>query len=149
MIGRLTAVPGLTDREITNMLRVVIAAGLTTCEGALAATSLALAHHRKQLDAFLAACAAGTGMDNAVEVGGHLIRSGDTVTRSLPPANCDGARFPHTDLLDLSRDPSGHLAFDYGVHICLGQRLCPYPAGDRTADPGHRPARGGAGRAPR
>ncbi|GAA2529643.1 cytochrome P450 [Pilimelia columellifera] len=145
MIGRLTAVPGLTDQEITNMLLVVFAAGLTTCEGALAATSLALLHHREQLEAFRAACANGAGVDNAVEellryttvnqylifrtaltdveLGGHSIRAGDTVTISLPAANRDGSRFAHAELLDLSRDPSGHLAFGYGVHICLAQRL--------------------------
>ncbi|AGL19236.1 cytochrome P450 [Actinoplanes sp. N902-109] len=145
MIGRLTGVPGLTDREITNMLLVVFAAGLTTCEGALAATSLALLHHRDQLAAFRETCASGAGVPNAVEellryttvnqyqifrtalsdveVGGHLVRAGDTVTISLPAANRDGSRFAHPDLLDLDRDPSGHLAFGYGVHICLGQRL--------------------------
>ncbi|ROO60563.1 cytochrome P450 [Micromonospora sp. Llam0] len=145
MIGRLTGVPDLTDREITNMLLIVFVAGLTTCEGALAATSMALLHHREQLAAFRDACASGAGVENAVEellryttvnqyqifrtaltdveVGGRLVSEGDTVTISLPAANRDGSRFAHADLLDLSRDPSGHLAFGYGVHICLGQRL--------------------------
>ncbi|MFC8848101.1 MULTISPECIES: cytochrome P450 [unclassified Micromonospora] len=145
MMGRLTAVPGLTDREITNMLLIVFVAGLTTCEGALAAATLALLHHREQLDAFRAACAEGTGVEAAVEellryttvnqyqifrtaledvhVGGQLVRKGDTVTVSLPVANRDARRFAAPDLLDLSRDASGNVAFGYGVHICLGQRL--------------------------
>jgi cytochrome P450 len=143
IIGRLAAVPELTDREITNMVLIIFAAGFASCEGALAWSLLALLHHRDQLAAFRAA--AETGIEAAVEellryttvnqlqifrtaltdlqLGGELIHKGDTVTVALPAANRDPARFACPERLDLSQDASGHLAFGYGVHACVGQRL--------------------------
>ena len=58
-----------------------------------------------------------------VELGGELIREGETVTVALPAANRDPARFGCPDRLDLSQDASAQLAFGYGVHACVGQRL--------------------------
>lgn len=147
VIGRLAAEPELTDREITNMLLVVFAAGFASCEGALASALLALLHHGDQLDALRSAARAGdagavegmveellrytsvnqfqifrTALSD-VELGGELIRAGETVTVALPAANRDPAKFACPDRLDLSRDASAHLAFGYGVHACVGQRL--------------------------
>lgn len=143
IIGRLSAMPELTDREITNMLVIVFAAGFASCEAALAMSLLALLHHRDQLDAFRAALDAGddapieellryttvnqfqifrTALSD-VELGGELIREGDTVTVALPAANRDPSRFACPEKLDLGNDASGHLAFGYGVHACVGQRL--------------------------
>jgi cytochrome P450 len=153
IIGRLGAVADLSDREITNMLLIVFAAGFASCEGALGSALLALLHHRDQLAAFRAAAAAArsgdpagvSGVERAVEellryttvnqfqifrtaltdvrLGGELIREGDTVTVALPAANRDPAKFACPGQLDLSQDASGHLAFGYGVHACVGQRL--------------------------
>lgn len=146
IIGRLAAQPELTDREITNMCLIVFAAGFASCEGAVASSLLALLHHRDQLDAFRAAVATGPEAVEAaveellryttvnqlqifrtalsdVELGGELIRKGDTVTVALPAANRDPAKFGCPHQLDLSQDASGHLAFGYGVHACVGQRL--------------------------
>ncbi|PPK71303.1 MGT family glycosyltransferase [Actinokineospora auranticolor] len=58
-----------------------------------------------------------------VQVGGVLVRAGETVVVSLPAANRDAARFPEPDRLDLARDVRGHLAFGHGVHKCVGQYL--------------------------
>jgi cytochrome P450 len=147
IIGRLAAVPELSDREITNMLLIVFAAGFASCEGALASTVLALLHHRAQWEAVRAAADSGgtAGIQGAVEellryttvnqfqifrtalsdveLGGASIREGDTVTVALPAANRDPAKFACPDRLDVSQDASGHLAFGYGVHACVGQRL--------------------------
>jgi cytochrome P450 len=147
IIGRLAADPELTDREITNMLLIVFAAGFASCEGALASSLLALLHHRDQLEALRSAAQAGgaSGVEGAVEellryttvnqfqifrtalsdveLGGQLVREGDTVTVALPSANRDPARFGCPEQLDVGRDASGHLAFGYGVHACVGQRL--------------------------
>ncbi|OLR93934.1 cytochrome [Actinokineospora bangkokensis] len=84
-----------------------------------------------------------------VEVGGVLVRAGETVVVALPAANRDAAKFPEPDRLDLTRDARGHLAFGHGVHKCVGQYLAretlrvAYPAllgrfpGLRLAVPAH------------
>lgn len=143
IIGRLAAMPELADREITNMLVIVFAAGFASCEAALAMSLLALLHHRDQLDAFRAALDTGddapieellryttvnqfqifrTALSD-VELGGEIVKEGDTVTVALPAANRDPAKFACPEKLDLANDASGHLAFGYGVHACVGQRL--------------------------
>ena len=100
-----------------------------------------------QLDAFRAAAESGDkdGIDAAVEellryttvnqfqifrtalsdvpLGGELIREGEVVTVALAAVNRDPAKFGCPRQLDLSQDASGHLAFGYGPHVCLGQHL--------------------------
>jgi cytochrome P450 len=58
-----------------------------------------------------------------VELGGEVIRAGETVTVSMQAANRDPARYPDPDVLDLSRHAVGHVALGYGIHQCLGQQL--------------------------
>jgi len=58
-----------------------------------------------------------------VELAGHLIKSGESVTVSLPAANRDPSRFGEPDKLDFDRVPNRHLAFGYGIHQCTGQHL--------------------------
>src|SRR6266516_794307 len=58
-----------------------------------------------------------------VELAGHLIKSGESVTVSLPAANRDPSRFGEPDKLDFDRVSNRHLAFGYGIHQCTGQHL--------------------------
>ncbi|RZS30528.1 cytochrome P450 [Herbihabitans rhizosphaerae] len=58
-----------------------------------------------------------------VEVAGQVIAAGEPVLVSLPLANRDSAHFPDGESLDVGRSASGHLAFGFGVHQCLGQHL--------------------------
>lgn len=58
-----------------------------------------------------------------VELGGELIKKGETVSVSLPAANRDPARFENPDQLDLSRLAGGHVAFGHGIHQCVGRQL--------------------------
>lgn len=58
-----------------------------------------------------------------LELGGHLVKQGETVTVSISAANRDSAHFPDADALDVHRDVHGHMAFGHGVHQCLGQQL--------------------------
>jgi cytochrome P450 len=58
-----------------------------------------------------------------VELAGRMLRAGESVTVSLPAANRDPDRFDEPDRLDLTRRTTGHLAFGYGIHQCLGQHL--------------------------
>ncbi|MEV6158858.1 cytochrome P450, partial [Nonomuraea sp. NPDC052129] len=58
-----------------------------------------------------------------IELGGELVKAGQTLVVSIPAANRDSARFPHPDTLDLRRQATGHMAFGHGIHQCLGQQL--------------------------
>jgi cytochrome P450 len=58
-----------------------------------------------------------------VEVAGVRIPEGELVMVSLLSANRDGDRFEDPDRLDLTRKATGHVAFGYGIHHCLGAPL--------------------------
>ncbi len=57
------------------------------------------------------------------EIGGKRIRVGEPVIAVLGAANCDPARFPEPDRLDLMRADNRHLAFGWATHFCLGAAL--------------------------
>jgi cytochrome P450 len=48
---------------------------------------------------------------------------GDLVLCSLSSANRDAALGPDMEGVDLTRPPTPHLAFAYGIHHCLGAQL--------------------------
>ena len=56
-------------------------------------------------------------------VGDVVIPAGEWVFMAISSANRDPERFPDPDRLDLGRDASGHVAFGYGIHYCLGASL--------------------------
>ncbi|HZM56689.1 MAG TPA: cytochrome P450, partial [Acidimicrobiales bacterium] len=58
----------------------------------------------------------------AVTIAGTEIPAGEVVFLSLGSANRDPGHYQHPDDLDLHRD-TGHLAFGYGIHHCLGAPL--------------------------
>ncbi|MFF7632883.1 cytochrome P450 [Kitasatospora sp. NPDC008050] len=59
-----------------------------------------------------------------VEVGGVLVKEGDTVHVSYLTANRDGLVHERADELDFERcDPAAHMTFGYGSHHCLGSHL--------------------------
>ena len=58
-----------------------------------------------------------------VEIGGQHIAQGDLVISLLTSANHDESHFTNADDLDLARKIDRHLAFGYGIHICLGAPL--------------------------
>ena len=58
-----------------------------------------------------------------VQLGEVTIPRDAFVVVALESANRDAQRYPDPDLLDLSRDASGHLAFGHGVHFCVGSVL--------------------------
>ncbi len=58
-----------------------------------------------------------------LELGGAAIAAGDTVMVSLAAANHDPARFESPGVFMPGRHDSGHLAFGYGIHHCLGVPL--------------------------
>lgn len=58
-----------------------------------------------------------------VEVGGVTIPKGEGLFMLLASGNRDERLFDDADALDPHRDASGHLAFGFGIHQCLGQML--------------------------
>ncbi|MGW5316113.1 cytochrome P450 family protein [Nocardia thailandica] len=56
-------------------------------------------------------------------LGGTEIPAGDLVYLAPAAADRDPDRFPDPDRLDLSREPTGHLAFGHGIHFCVGAPL--------------------------
>ena len=57
------------------------------------------------------------------EIGGKLIRRGDSVGLILGSANRDPARFVNPDVLDIQRQDNKHCGFGSGIHFCLGSAL--------------------------
>lgn len=142
LISALVANQELTGEELRNIVTLLLFAGYETTESALAVGTFALLHHGDQLARLRADPAK---LDAAIEellryltvnqyhtyrtaledlkLNDELIKKGDTVTVSLPAANRDPAKFACPATLDIDRDTSGHVAFGFGVHQCLGQNL--------------------------
>jgi cytochrome P450 len=58
------------------------------------------------------------------EIGGRLIRRGESVFVAVAAANRDPEEFPQPDRLDFTRPNGGHdLAFGHGIHACIGRAL--------------------------
>jgi cytochrome P450 len=57
------------------------------------------------------------------EVGGTVIRKGESVLLSYPSANRDERAFENPNSFDITRSPNKHLSFGFGVHYCLGAML--------------------------
>ena len=58
-----------------------------------------------------------------IEIGGTLIPEGKKILMFLGSANRDPRRWDNPDRFDLSRDPSGHVGFGFGIHQCVGQHI--------------------------
>jgi cytochrome P450 len=57
------------------------------------------------------------------EIAGQPVAAGDLVLCSLSSADRDAALGPDLERVDLTRTPTPHLAFAYGIHHCLGAQL--------------------------
>ncbi len=58
-----------------------------------------------------------------IEVAGTLIKEGDGILISFAAANLDPGVSSHPTQFDVTRPPSSHLAFSYGIHHCMGHNL--------------------------
>ncbi|MGZ4163985.1 MAG: cytochrome P450, partial [Tumebacillaceae bacterium] len=58
-----------------------------------------------------------------VEIGGQLIKAGDTVVSWSGSANRDEAKFADPTRFIPDRKPNPHLGFGFGIHFCLGAPL--------------------------
>jgi cytochrome P450 len=59
----------------------------------------------------------------AVEIGGTWLPAGARVMVMMGSANRDERHFPDPDRFVVRRDPSDHLSFGHGVHLCVGAAL--------------------------
>ena len=131
----------LSEREILNLLRLLLAAGSETTTNLIGNGILALLRHPDQLRRLREVPSLIPGaveellrFDAPVqtdirrvltdcEVNGFPLRKGDTVVPLLGAANRDPEVFDHPDRLDVERRPVAHLAFGSGIHHCLGAPL--------------------------
>ncbi len=58
-----------------------------------------------------------------LQLHGQQLRAGDLVFLMLGAANRDPAVFPDPDRFDPRRTPNRHLAFGFGIHLCIGAPL--------------------------
>ncbi len=56
-------------------------------------------------------------------VGGVEIPAGEAVALLYASANHDDRQFENREVFDISRGPVQHLAFGYGIHMCIGLHL--------------------------
>lgn len=128
----------LTDDELTNIGFSLLGGGLDTTANMLSLGVFALLQHPDQLAVLRAEprhaveellrylsvvpCTVRAALED-VELGGELIRAGESVTVYLPAANRDPEHCGDPGTLDLRRDTVGHVAFGHGVHQCVGQHL--------------------------
>jgi cytochrome P450 len=132
----------LTGDELLSTVYLLVMAGFDTTVNLIASGTLALLTHpeetarlREDLSLLPAAVeellrftspvnhANDRFTTEDVPVGDVVIPAGEWVFPAISSANRDPAQFPGPDRLDLGRDTSGHVAFGYGVHYCLGAPL--------------------------
>ena len=131
----------LSEREMLNMLRLLLIAGHETTTNLIGNGVLALLRHPDQLqrlrdDPGLIPSAVEELMrfDSPVqatfrrvledgEVNGFPVRRRDNLVVLLGAANRDPGAFPDPDRLDVGRADGAHLSLGRGIHHCLGAPL--------------------------
>ena len=131
----------ITEAQAPLIVRSVLTAGVDTTVYGIAATLSHLAaapeqYARLRAEPELAAAAVEEALrlespvqtffrttTRDVRIGAHLVPEGSKVLMFLGAANRDPRRWENPDDFDLTRDPSGHVAFGSGIHQCVGQHV--------------------------
>ena len=130
----------MSDAHIIGTLRLLLIAGIDTTWSAIGASLWHLATNpgdcarlvaepalmTTAIEEFLRAYAPVTMARKVVrdrEVGGTLLRAGQTTMLCFPAANRDPAVFPDPDKVLLDRKDNRHAAFGLGIHRCVGSNL--------------------------
>lgn len=132
----------LTDDELVSFFMLLFAAGAETTRSAIGGGMWALMQHPDQLEIMRQADIGRmrTALDEVlrwttpsiykrrtatrdVDYKGHRIKEGDKVTYWEMSANRDESVFDGPFRFDLTRTPNRHIAFGFGVHVCLGASL--------------------------
>ncbi|MFE1101896.1 cytochrome P450 [Nocardiopsis alba] len=131
----------ITYEQAPLVVRSLYAAGVNSTVHALAGMLYALADNPEQWQRLRENPGlAGVAFDEAVRwgspvqtffrttgpnarLGGVPLPDGEKILLFLGSANRDPRRWETPESYSLSRDPSGHLGFGYGLHQCVGQNL--------------------------
>jgi cytochrome P450 len=132
----------LSEEELFSMITLLIFAGHETTSNLIATGALMLFDHPEQLERLKAdlslvpnaveellrfsgpaTIVAPRFATQDVELAGQQIKQGDVVIIVVASANHDEAQFSDPDELDIARTLARHLAFGYGIHVCLGAPL--------------------------
>jgi cytochrome P450 len=136
------AEPGLTSTELLSTAFQLVMAGFDTTVNLIASGTLALLTHPQEMSRLRehpsllpptveellrftnpVNHATDRLTTEDVPIGDVVVPAGEWVLIAISSANRDPAQFPDPDRLDLGRDTSGHVAFGYGIHYCLGAPL--------------------------
>ncbi|MCX4970525.1 cytochrome P450 [Streptomyces sp. NBC_00654] len=131
-----------TDRDLFNMVRLLMNGGHETTASQISLGTACLLEHPDQLDLLRSdpslvkpaveelirfATIGDTAVPRValedIEIGGRLIRKGDGILCLGLAANRDPEVFPDPDRLDITRGSRKHLGFGHGVHHCIGADL--------------------------
>ena len=131
----------LTEREMLNMLRLLLVAGNETTTNLIGNGMLALLRHPEQLERLRqdpsmipSAVEELLRFDSPVqtdfrraledcEVNGFPVRRREEIVAVLGAANRDPEIFEYPDRLDVGRREIKHVSFGRGIHHCLGAPL--------------------------
>ncbi|WP_127817818.1 cytochrome P450 family protein [Microbacterium sp. CPCC 204701] len=132
----------LSDSELIGMAFLILIAGHETTVGLIGAIAHGLVSHPDQRALLLADPDL---IQNAVEeflrfegsvqrstlrvaledvvIADTLIPAGSVTQMLIGSANHDPSKFENPDVIDITRDTTGHVAFGQGIHFCLGAPL--------------------------
>lgn len=131
----------ITPEQAPLVVRSLLSAGVDTTVQGLAAALHAFATHPEQWQRLRSQPGlARVAFDEAVRwaapvqtffrtatvdvaVGDAVIPAGEKILMFLGAANRDPRHWPDPNAFDLSRDPSGHVGFGFGIHQCVGQHV--------------------------
>ena len=131
----------LSEREMLNLLRLLVIAGIETATNLIGNGLLALLRHPAELERLRAdpglipgaveellrydspAQATFRRVLTDCEVNGVPLRRRDNLVLLLGSANRDPDAFDDPDRLDVARRGAAHLSFGRGIHHCLGAPL--------------------------
>lgn len=131
----------LTEEEAGMLIRIFISAGMDTTINGIGYTLKALAQHpeawaKLRENPGLARAAFDEGLryrapspyigrttTRETEIGGVRIGAEEKVILFLAAANRDPRQWEKPDHYDIDRKTSGHLAFGFGIHACVGQMM--------------------------
>ncbi|MEU5539793.1 cytochrome P450 [Streptomyces sp. NPDC020362] len=131
-----------TDRDLFNMVRLLMNGGHETTASQISLGTACLLENPDQLELLLndpslakpaveelvrLATIGDTAVPRValedIEIAGQVIRKGDGILCLGLAANRDPDVFPEPDRLDITRGSRKHLGFGHGVHHCIGADL--------------------------
>jgi cytochrome P450 len=130
----------MPDSHIVGTLRLLLIAGIDTTWSAIGASLWHLATHPEDcarlvaepalmttaIEEFLRAYAPVTMARKVMQdkdIGGTVLKAGQTTMLCFPAANRDPAVFPEPDKVLIDRKDNRHATFGLGIHRCIGSNL--------------------------